>query len=107
MAKNNPLSEAEIINTLSKYLAAYPVDSFGLFGSFSRGDYHQESDIDVLVEFEPGHTPGFAFFELQDSLSHILGRKVDMNTPNFLSPYFRDDVIKNAQVEYVEIGAIR
>jgi hypothetical protein len=54
----------------------------------------------VLVEFEPGHTPGFSFFEMEEELSGILGRKVDLNTPKWLSPYFRDQVIAEARIEY-------
>jgi predicted nucleotidyltransferase len=48
--------------------------------------------VDVLVEFEPGHVPGLAFFTMQEELSHILGRKVDLNTPQFLSQYFRAEM---------------
>ncbi len=71
-----------------------------LFGSVLREDFTDESDIDVLVEFEPGHTPGFAFFDMERELSALLGRKVDLNTPGFLSPYFRDDVMREAEVRY-------
>ena len=59
-----------------------------------------ESDLDILVEFEPGHTPGFAFFGMQDELPELFGRKVDLNTPAFLSRYFRQDVLKRARVQY-------
>ena len=52
----------------------------------------------MLVEFEPGREPGLAFFAMQDELSQILGRKGDLNTPGFLSPYFRDAVISEAIV---------
>jgi len=51
--------------------------------------------------FDPDHIPGLAFFAMQDELSEILGRKVDLNTPNFLSKYFRDEVIQEAEVQYV------
>ena len=71
-----------------------------LFGSALRGELREDSDVDVLVEFEPGHTPGFAFFRMQDELSEITGRNVDLNTPGFLSKYFRDDVIAEAEVLY-------
>jgi len=72
-----------------------------IFGSAVRKDYAKESDIDVLVEFDKKHIPGLAFFDMQDELARILGRKVDLNTPGFLSPYFRDEVIKTAKVQYV------
>jgi predicted nucleotidyltransferase len=69
-----------------------------------REDFLAESDIDVLVEFEPGHVPGLirlAGMELE--LSDLLGgRKVDMNTPQCLSRYFRDEVLKEAEVAYVQ-----
>ncbi len=73
-----------------------------VFGSALRDEYAPDSDVDVLVEFEEGHTPGFAFFGLQDVLSGLVGRKVDLHTPKFLSRYFRDRVIKEAEVQYVE-----
>ena len=71
-----------------------------LFGSVLRDDFGPESDVDVLVEFEPGHVPGLAFFAMQDELSAMLGRKVDLNTPGFLSRYFRDEVLAEAETQY-------
>lgn len=53
-----------------------------------------------LVEFEPGHIPGLAFFEIQAELSELLRREVDLNTPQFLSPYFRNQVQAEAVVIY-------
>ena len=72
-----------------------------LFGSVLREDFTPDSDVDVLVEFEPGKTPGLAFFGMQDELSGIFGRQVDLNTPGFLSPYFRDAVLAQAESLYV------
>jgi hypothetical protein len=57
--------------------------------------------VDVVVEFEPGHVPGFAFFDMERELSDLLGRKVDLNTPAFLSRYFRDRVLAEAENQYV------
>ncbi len=73
-----------------------------LFGSVLRGDFRPDSDIDVLVEFEPGHVPGFfRLFDMEAELSSIFGgRKVDIQTPKDLSRYFRDEVIANAEVQY-------
>jgi predicted nucleotidyltransferase len=65
-----------------------------------RDDFRPDSDVDVLVEFEPGHAPGLAFFEMQEELSTILGRRVDLNTIQFLSPYVRDGVEATAEVVY-------
>lgn len=70
------------------------------FGSVLRDDFGPDSDVDVLVEFEPGRTPGLAFFSMQDELSQILGRTVDLNTPNDLSPYYRDGVLGEAEPVY-------
>jgi len=78
------------------------IHKFALFGSVLREDFHPNSDIDVLVEFEPGHVPGLAFFSMEAELSDMLGRKVDLNTPNFLSPYFRNEVLAEAEVFYVK-----
>ena len=72
-----------------------------VFGSYIHGDERPDSDIDVLVEFEQGHTPGLSFFDMEQELSHILGKKVDLNTPLFLSRYFREEVLREAQVQYV------
>lgn len=71
-----------------------------LFGSVLRPDFGPDSDVDVLVEFEPGHVPGLEFFAMEAELSEILGRRVDLNTPDFLSRYFRDDVLRAADVIY-------
>ena len=72
-----------------------------LFGSVLRADFGPDSDVDILVEFEKGFEPGFAFFKIQDELSELLSRVVELHTPNFLSRYFRDEVLKTAQVQYV------
>ena len=72
-----------------------------LFGSVLRDDFTPESDVDVLVEFEPDCTPGFGFIRVEDELAGILGRKVDLNTPNCLSKYFRDSVLASAENIFV------
>ena len=71
-----------------------------LFGSSLRDDFRPDSDVDVLVEFEPGARVGLAFITMQDELSELLGRKVDLNTPACLSPYFRKEVLDEAEVLY-------
>ena len=73
-----------------------------LFGSVIRDDFTPESDVDILVEFQPGHTPGFAYFDMERDLSDMLGRKVDLNTPSELSKYFRREVLDEAEEIYVE-----
>ncbi len=78
----------------------YHILKLALFGSVLRDDFRTDSDVDVLVEFEPGHTPGFGFIDVQDKLSEIIGREVDLNTPGFLSRYFRDRVMAEARIVY-------
>lgn len=77
------------------------VRRLAFFGSVLRDDFTPTSDVDVLVEFEPGHVPGLAFFAMERELSGILGRKVDLNTPGFLSRFFRDQVLAEAETQYV------
>jgi predicted nucleotidyltransferase len=71
-----------------------------LFGSVLRSDFTSESDIDILVEFEVGATPGFDFMTIQSELSEILGRRVDLHTPASLSKYYREDVLREAETLY-------
>jgi len=74
-----------------------------LFGSVLRDDFGPNSDMDILVEFEPGTRVGLRFFEIEQELSEIIGRKVDLNTPGFLSRYFRDEVLAEAENQYVSV----
>jgi predicted nucleotidyltransferase len=77
-----------------------------LFGSVLRpGEFRPDSDLDVLVEFEPGRVPGFAFVDLADELSSLFGRRVDLHTPASLSPDFRDAVLREAEVLYAAVAA--
>jgi len=85
---------------VAAFCRRHHIRRLALFGSVLRDDFTAESDVDVLVEFEPGHVPGLAFFAMQDELSAILGRKVDLNTPGFLSRYFRDEVLAEAETQY-------
>ncbi len=85
---------------LIDFCRRYHIRKLAVFGSALRDDFSAASDLDVVVEFEPEHIPGLAFFAMQDELSSLLGRPVDLNTPQFLSPHFRDDVLTQAQVLY-------
>ena len=85
---------------LSDFCRRNHIRRLSLFGSVLRDDFTSDSDVDVLVEFEAGKTPGLAFFGMQDELSGLLGRKVDLNTPQFISRYFRDQVLRDARVVY-------
>jgi predicted nucleotidyltransferase len=87
------LQSAELLNR-------FGVVKMAVFGSVLHGDSREQSDLDLLVEFKPDRTPGLGFFRLENQLSRILGRRVDLNTPGFLSPRFRDEVVTEAQTIY-------
>jgi len=87
-------------NKIAEFCRRNRIQKLSLFGSALRGELRDDSDIDLLVEFEPGHVPGLAFFAMENELSEILGRKVDLNTPQFLSRYFREQVLAEAEVQY-------
>lgn len=89
-------------NKLSKFCKDNYIIKMSLFGSALTDKFNSESDIDLLVEFEEGHTPGiFKILEMQEEISSILqGRKVDLRTPNDISRYFRNQVIQSSEVVY-------
>jgi len=87
-------SEEEV----ARFCRRHHIRRLALFGSVLHGDFRADSDIDVLVEFELGHTPGFGFFDVQEELSGLLGRTVDLNTAAFLSPRIRRTVESEAEV---------
>lgn len=90
-------------NRINEFCKKHHIRKLALFGSVLRDDFRPDSDIDVLVEFEEGHVPGYIRLAgIEIELGEILGRKVDMNTPNCLSRYFRDEVIATAEVEYAQ-----
>jgi predicted nucleotidyltransferase len=88
---------------LAEFCKKYHIRKLSLFGSVISENFRQDSDVDVLVEFEIGQVVGLlrlAGMELE--LSEILGRKVDIRTPADLSRYFREEVVSSAEVQYVE-----
>lgn len=86
--------------TIRDFCQRHKIKNLAFFGSILGSDFKPESDVDVLVQFEPGYTPGFDFFSMQEELTQIIGRPVELHTPNFLSPHFRENVIKEAKVLY-------
>jgi len=86
---------------IADFCQRHHIRKLSLFGSVLRDDFRPDSDVDVLVKFEPGHVPGLAFFSMEAELSEILGHKVDLNTPRFLSPYFREEVPSEAKVQFI------
>ena len=98
-----------IKSTLAIHLPLQEIESFcqrnyinklALFGSVLRDDFTDYSDVDILVEFQPGKTPGWDIVLMQDELSNIIERDVDLRTPAELSSYIRDRVMSEAKVIY-------
>ena len=88
-------------NRIDEFCKKHHIRKLAFFGSVLRDDFRPDSDVDVLVEFEENHVPGYIRLAgMEIELGEILGRKVDMNTPNCLSRYFRDEVNASAEVEY-------
>ena len=89
---------------IADFCQRHHIRKLALFGSALRDDFGPESDVDVLVEFEPGIRVGFfKLYDLKQELSRILGGyNVEINTPKSLSKYFRDEVLAEAEVQYVQ-----
>lgn len=85
---------------IAEFCRRHRIRRLALFGSVLRDDFRPDSDVDLLVEFEPGARVGLAFITMQDELSELLGRKADLNTPACLSRYFRKEVLDEAEVLY-------
>jgi predicted nucleotidyltransferase len=79
------------------------IRKLSLFGSALRYDFKPDSDLDMLVEFDPEYVPGFITLAgMEIELGEIMGRKVDLRTAQDLSPYFRQEVIESAVIQYAE-----
>ena len=89
---------------IADFCERHYICKLAIFGSALRDDFGPESDVDVLVDFMPGHTPSFfRLFEMEEELSCLFGgRKVELRTPEDLSRYFRDKVVATAEVQYVQ-----
>jgi len=86
---------------LAEFCKRNHIRKLSVFGSAVRGQLGPNSDIDLLVEFEENHTPGlFSIVAMEIELAEMLGRKIDMRTPEDLSQYFRDEVMQNAELQY-------
>jgi predicted nucleotidyltransferase len=86
---------------LAAYCRAHGIRRLAVFGSALRDDFGPDSDIDLLVEFAPDSVPGLlGIARMERELSALLGRKVDLRTPQDLSPYFREGVMEEAEVQY-------
>jgi hypothetical protein len=88
---------------LAEFCRKHHIRKLSLFGSVLRDDFGPESDVDVLVEFEPEERVGLIHLaRIERELSELLGRKADIRSAADLSRYFRDDVVRSAEVQYVE-----
>jgi predicted nucleotidyltransferase len=86
---------------LASFCKRNHIRKLSVFGSAVRGELLPDSDIDLLVEFEQGLTPGlFSIVRMEMELGEMLSRKVDLRTPEDLSQYFRDEVLRNAELQY-------
>lgn len=91
------LSEKQLV----PFCQQHHIRKLSCFGSVLRNDFRPDSDVDVLVEFENGHAPGLiGMAGMEIELAHLVGRKVDLNTPQFFSGPLRDRVLSEAEVLY-------
>ena len=89
-------------DAVTAFCRRHHIKRLALFGSVLRDDFRSDSDVDVLVEFQPGHVPGLDFVSIEREFSALLqGRRVDMVTPKFLNPRIRDHVLTSAEPLYV------
>ncbi len=89
------------LEAVDAFCHRHSVRRLSLFGSVLREDFRPDSDVDVLVEFEPGARVGlFGMVEMEDELSRLSGRRVDLRTSAELSRYFREDVVAAAETLY-------
>ncbi|MEW6266292.1 MAG: nucleotidyltransferase family protein [Thermodesulfobacteriota bacterium] len=96
-----PIAIAIPNDKVREFCRRHRIRKLSFFGSVLTGNFGPESDVDVLIEFEPGHVPGLIRLSgMEIELSGILGRKVDLRTPEDLSRYFRDEVLARAEVQY-------
>lgn len=89
---------------ITEFCRRHHIRRLSVFGSALREDFREDSDVDILVEFEPGCAPGLLeLVRMERELSKLLGgRKVDLRTPEDLSRYFREEVLKEAEVQYAK-----
>lgn len=89
-------------DAVAGFCSRHRIHRLAVYGSVLRDDFRPDSDIDVLVEFEPGRCVGLITFAgMENELSDLIGRQVDLTTPAGLSPYFRDEVLAEAETLYV------
>ena len=88
---------------LAEFCQRHHICKLSLFGSILREDFTDQSDVDLLVEFELGQVPGYLRLAgMENELSDLIGRTVDLRTPDELSRYFRQEVLDVAVTQYVQ-----
>ena len=88
-------------NDIADFCRRHHITKLSLFGSVLREDFSDDSDVDVLIEFDPAHVPGLIrLTSMERELTVLLGHKVDLRTPHDLSRYFRDQVLADARIQY-------
>jgi predicted nucleotidyltransferase len=99
MVQNIEIPSKEI---LEDFCIQHHIVKLSIFGSVLSEDFSPESDVDILIEFEPDNVPGFfGLAEMEEKLSQLFGREVDIRTSKDLSRYFRDEILRKAEVQYV------
>ena len=89
------------LDQIGELCRKYQIRRLALFGSALRDDFGPDSDVDVLVEFEPGARIGWNFITIQDELAELVGRSVDLLTPGSIRPAYRDEILSTAEDIYV------
>jgi len=88
---------------LASFCRRHHIRKLAFYGSVLRDDFGPNSDVDVLVDFEPGCTPGFGIVDIEEELSSILGgRRVDLASEKYLNPRLRSRVLASAETQYAE-----
>jgi hypothetical protein len=96
-----PLQIAVNSERIAEFCRKHHIRKLAFFGSVLREDFRPDSDVDVLVWFQPEHIPGLLrLMGMQNELTDLIGRQVDLRTPDELSRHFRDEVVTEAEVQY-------
>jgi predicted nucleotidyltransferase len=91
------------VDAIADFCRRHHIRKLSLFGSVLRDDFRPDSDVDVLVEFEPGHSVGFAIVDMEEELSRLFGgHKVDMVSEKYLNRRLRARILATAEVQYAE-----
>ena len=96
MPKHLPITE----DAIQQFCRRHGITEMRLFGSVLRDDFAADSDVDVLVQFAPGRSPGWEIVDIEQELGELIGHKVDLLTFNGLKPWWRDEILPRSEVIY-------